>query len=250
MPNLFKRIRLAFVGSPVFKYLFLVVAPLFAKPVDFVQRVDIVRPRYARYRFFYGLPLLPAGLYASSSTGLLQWMALREQAVSRMPQEAINPFLSSLSYVSWITTASIFVAIYLIAGYRWLINKALVRVINHRDEIGFVPPFVFFLVGTSSFALWFALFGWVVFALMRRYGPGLEPVFDTFASSHPYLFFAALAASGLVLKAAQENEREGMLSMYGDSPLLMNVAAAIKLGFTIALFWGGMAVVSWISRHV
>lgn len=198
----------------VSKYALLLISPIVVKPLDFTPTR---RPVHLRLKGLWGLPLVVAGVWAALAGISLEWAYGNSAGPGTSVPEALK-ILGRLKNMTWLlVTASTVILLYSISILRWGFHCAAIRLLRRWFPTISMPHCLFFIVNTSGWGMWLAIYGFGLFQAIKWWVSAGKPTSAPDASNltEPLLHLAVLCALGGLLHLTTRNSNEGLRALYG-----------------------------------
>jgi hypothetical protein len=228
-----QKAKLGLIGSKVFKFAYLVGAPFFAKPLDFMRVEGEQRPRYARHKWFWTLPLLPATYMSHSITTLLYWIVLQNPGGEHVPGKVVANFMSVVGETAAVMTLFMAGMIYLAAATRFAFHAFWSWVWRRSGKPHAFAPLVYFVVHASGGAFWLAVMLHLMVQAFMHFGLNLSEGLENLVKGNPNGVMIVILIISIAFREIAENRRDGMLPVYGGSNGRLFLADASA---TVAMF--------------
>jgi hypothetical protein len=196
------------------KYALLLITPVVVKPLDFSSTN---RPIHLRLQGLWGLPLVVAGVWAALAGLILEW-AYGNSAGSGVSVAEAFTIIGRLKNMTWVlVTASTVILLYGISILRWGFHCAAIRLLRRWFPTISMPHCLFFVVNTSGWGMWLAIYGFGLFQVIKWWVTAGKPTYAPDASNltEPLLHLAVLCALGGLLHLTTRNSTEGLRALYG-----------------------------------
>lgn len=196
------------------KYALLLITPVVVKPLDFSSTN---RPIHLRLQGLWGLPLVVAGVWAALAGLILEW-AYGNSAGSGVSVAEAFTIIGRLKNVTWVlVTASTVILLYGISILRWGFHCAAIRLLRRWFPTISMPHCLFFVVNTSGWGMWLAIYGYGLFQAIKWWVSAGQPAYVPNANNltEPFLHIAIVCALGGLLHLTTRNNTEGMRALYG-----------------------------------
>jgi hypothetical protein len=229
-----KRLMRAAADTKAFRLLFLLGSAFFARPRDFIIRPGRAVPRFARSRWIRALPLVPAGVFASTTGHLLYRFGMHKQGIDPAPDPIADAFVSEVGWMALGLVPAIAAVIYSFAVFSYFFHRTCIRMWMRRGHAGEVPPLSFFIVSAAAGASWLALLFVGIGDLIQRYGIDFRGGLNQLVMVHTGAVIVLFGALFVLMKASSRNRRLGMLDVYGGSAVRLNVADLVGAALGVA----------------
>lgn len=196
------------------KYALLLITPVVVKPLDFSSTN---RPIHLRLQGLWGLPLVVAGVWAALAGLILEW-AYGNSAGSGVSIAEAFTILGRLKNMTWVVvTASTAILLYSISILRWGFHCAAIQLLRRWFPAISMPSCLFFVVNTSGWGMWLAIYGHGLFQAVKWWISAGRPTYvpDANNLTEPLLHLAVLFALGGLLHLTTRNSTEGLRALYG-----------------------------------
>lgn len=201
-------------GHQVSKYALLLIAPVVVKPLDFTAAR---RPIHLRLKGLWGLPLVVAGVWAAIAGFSLEWAYGNSVGPGVSVAEALK-IGGRLKNMAWVlVTASTAILLYSISILRWGFHCAAIRLLRRWFPTISMPHSLFFVVNTSGWGMWFAIYGYGLLQAVKWWVSAGQPAYVPNASNltEPFLHIAIVCALSGLLHLTTRNNTEGIRALYG-----------------------------------
>jgi hypothetical protein len=196
------------------KYALLLIAPVVVKPLDFIPTK---RPIHLRLKGLWGLPLVVAGVWAALAGLALEWGYGNSVGPGVSVAEALK-IVGRLKNITWVmVTASTAILLYSISVIRWGFHCAAIQLLRRWFPDITMPHCLFFVVNTSGWGMWFAIYGYGLFQVIKWWVSAGQPAYVPGSSNltEPLLHIGIVCALSGLLHLTTRNNAEGMRALYG-----------------------------------
>jgi hypothetical protein len=193
------------------------------------------------WRRVWGLPFLVGSAYGAvnklfANYVLSQPMTLAAGASSTFVNTQFVKHFDDLVGMGAMALAVLM--IYAIALIRWGFHVCATQVARRFIASVKRPPFRFFVVITSGYAIWFTGAGLVIVSLLElTKGHSSSSYLASLEQAYPWAFLGAAVALWYVTSAAQKRQHEGLQEMYGGSRRVLLAVNAIAIAILLALIY-------------
>lgn len=227
-------------GHQVSKYALLLIAPVFVKPLDFTPTR---RPIHLRLKELWGLPLVVAGVWASLASFSLEW-AYGNSVGPEVPVAEALEIVGRLKNMTWVlVAASTAILLYSISVLRWGYHCVAIQLLSKRFSNLSKPDCLFFVVNTSGWGMWLAIYGYGLFQAIKWWVNAGQPSYlpDANNLTEPLMHVAIVCALGGLLQLTNRNNAEGMRALYGGH---RGLSFLVKLvGILLMFFLGSISLI-------
>lgn len=227
------RMRAAVIGSKPFKLGFLAVALLFIKPVHFLPGLQTPLASLMRRRWVRWLPILPAGMFVKTFYSFFMWAGMHMQAKEHAPDAILHQYIGYAKWSAAAVGAFTAVAIYGLAGGRYLFHHSLVWLWQRVGQPGVAAPFNYYVVNTAAWATWFAAYALIVEGFIEENGLDFREALNRLVLAHANIVLVICFLVFAVLKRVSRNSRDGMTVVYGGSRARVLVADVLACALAV-----------------
>jgi hypothetical protein len=185
------------------------------------------------WMYVWSQSLLAASLYAYASKVLFDGAISRRAALAKSAAAAIDMQHAWQRYTFLFQAESavlMLTLIFAVASTRWAYNACASTWLKRLYSKIKRPPFSFFVLVSSGYALWFSFFAWVVAKMFSASDGKPKEYVQQLEMSHPLWIVAACFVVYFVTSGARKQQRRGMEEIYGGSRrlvLLLDVGVVI-----------------------
>ncbi|WP_040067937.1 hypothetical protein [Pseudomonas batumici] len=217
MPPLFRYAWSKLRDAKATKYALLVFTPIFVKPLDFIPLRSEKRPLHVRLKGLWSLPLVVGGVWAGLVSSIVEWGYGKTADPSAPLADALQ-HLSRIKMIGEPFVIAISVAgLYGISMLRWGYHCAAIKLLRKWWPGLTKPHLLYFLVNTSSWGLWAAIYGAGLFHTIKWWDKAGQPAFvpDDNNLTQPFAVLLVLIVLGGLQHFTTRNSVEGMRALYG-----------------------------------
>lgn len=210
-------------------YIFLLLCPMFIKPLAFSKTLGKPQPLYAKLPGLMAAPILVAAIYKSAFDSFYDWFfwfSVHSQKAKIPADELFSLLHSKKSLYSWGAFFFAAVTIYSLAYSHWLYHFGLIKLLKKWAPHLHDAPLKYFVVSTSAWALIFSGAAHLtVLALWKSEGNAQR--ISEYLNTHTPIAAVIFCAIGLLVLLEARNKGHGMKALYGDSALFNFIANAV-----------------------